>query len=249
MSRIEKTTESVTQPQALRDEVVESFEPEPKHSRSWLSCSSILFICVVFLFGLIACVVAATGLVHVPGVSRFAFSEPVPVRIVPIGVSAEVQSETQFQSILTQRLQEQRGILTDRSVSLEITESALTTTLQNQLGNISQSPFIRPRAQIVILEEGPIEVFLPFRVKDQETTLVIQLGVEAKDGRFDLHLSEVRVGSVQVPRMLVASMIQPFVTKELASLNQVLSSYMRVEELRMERGILKVSGMFTVELK
>ena len=251
MSRVEK----IDEPQKpdlqtpVRDEVVEQFGDHKKKTRKRFSCCGILFIAFILFVGFIVWEIAATGLVNVPVVSSMAFSESVPVRVVKAGIPAEQLSESEFKKVLIGRVQAGGGTLFDRSITLGLPESSLTATLQNTLKQYPNTNIDASHAQIVVLPNQELELFIPLQVDGRRMALVAHVSLVADKGLFDLKLLNVRLGSFQAPSMLVAALVQPFVNQQLASLNQALSSYMHVDSLITQDGVLTASGTFTVEVK
>ena len=251
MSRIEKIEESQksTLQTPVRDEVVEPFGDHKKKTRKRFSCLGIFFIALVLLVGFFAWEIAATGLVTVPVFSSVAFSEPIPVRVVKAGVMVEQLSESEFKKILMQRLRAGGGTLSDRSITLGLPESSLTATLQNILKQYPNTNIDASRAQIAVLPNQELELFVPLQVAGRKTVIIAHVLLVADKGLFDLKLLNVRLGSFKAPSMLVAALVQPFVNQQLVSLNHALSSYMHVDSLVTEEGVLTASGTFTVEVK
>lgn len=249
MSRVEKTEEPQKTSSYIKDEVVETFGDQKKKTRGGFSCLMIALVCFVLFVGFLAWQVAATGLVNIPVFSTFAYSEAQPVRVIEPGVSVEQYSESYFKTTLLNRLQAGRGVLTDRSIVLALPESSLTTSLQNGLKQSGETRVVANRAQIAVLEGQELELFLPIYVNKNTTALTVRFSLHADQGVFVLNLLDVKLGSFRAPSMLVASLVQPFVNRELTTLNKALSSYMHVDSLTTQQGILSASGTFTVQIQ
>lgn len=249
MSRVEKIEESPAATPYVKDEVVEELYDKKKKSHGRFSCLGIFLIGLVLVTSFLVWQVAATGFVTIPVFSSFAFSNPKPTRVVLAGTSVEQLSETFFKTTLIKRLQAGSGLLIDRSVTLDLPESSLTATFQNELKKSSLTAFDVSHAQIAALPNQELELFLPMIVSDHETALTVHLSLMADKGVFDLKLLDVKLGSFQAPSFLVASMVQPFVNRELTSLNDSLSTYMHVDSLVTKDKVLNVSGTFTVQIK
>ena len=249
MSRVEKIEEQKPTTAYRKDEVVEELYDKKKKTHGRFSCLGLFVIVFVFVIGFFAWQVAATGLVTIPVVSSLAFSEPKPVRFVTAGVTVEQLSETYFKTTLIKRLQAGSGSLMDRSVVLELPESSLTATLQNQLKKFAVKEIDVTHAQIVVMPNQELELFLPIRLQDHLTALTVHIALVAEKGIFDLKLLDVKLGSFHAPSFLIASIVQPFVNRELTSLNEALTSYMHVDSLVSKERSLTVSGTFTVQVK
>ncbi|MCX6714612.1 MAG: hypothetical protein NTX72_02265 [Candidatus Uhrbacteria bacterium] len=249
MSRIEKTEEPPKTSSQMKDEVVERYGDQKKNTHGRFSCSMIVLACLVLFFCFLAWQVAATGLVTLPVFTSLAFENPKPVRVIQAGTPIEQLSESIFRTTLTKRLRASGGVLTDRSIALALPESSLTATLQNELKKTGETNVDATGAQIAVLPNQELELFIPVKTGDHTTDLLMHVSLIADQGLFDLKLLDVRLGSFHAPSVLVASLVQPFVNRELASLNQSLSSYMHVDALTTQDGVLNASGTFTVELK
>lgn len=249
MSRIEKTIDPQKNASVARDEIIERLGDGGGRSHRRFSCLLLFLSCLVFFVLFVTWQVAATGVITIPIVSSFAFSSPKPVRVVAAGISVEQLSQLIFTTTLTKRLQTGGGVLSDRSITLALPESALTTTLQNELKHSKESFIDITHAQIAVRSQQELELFLPIQTRNQQTALTAHISLVADKGLFDLKLLDVKLGSLQIPSRLIASLVQPFVNRELASLNQSLSSYMHVDSLTTQDGVLNVSGTFTIQLK
>lgn len=238
MSRMEKN-----------DEVIEHFGDQKKKTHGRFSCLLIALLCFVLFVGFILWEVAATGLVTIPVFSSMAFSSSKPVRVIEAGIPVEQLSESVFKTTLAKRLQAGGGTLADRSILLAIPESSLTASLQNALKDFPDANMDASRAQIAVLPNQELELFLPVRWKNHSSAVIAHVSLVADQGLFVLRLLDVRLGSFRAPSMLVSSLIQPLVNRTLTSLNQSLSSYMHVDSLKTEEGLMNASGTFTVEIK
>ncbi len=249
MSRVEKTEESNTSLPKRNDEVVEGLDDKKKKTRGRFFGCAFLFVSFLLVGLFVAWQVAATGFVKIPVISSVAFSDPKPVHVVQGGISVEQLSESYFKTTIIKRLQAGGGELKDRTVELKLPETSLTTTLRNELSK-SSFPFIdAKRAQIAVLDSQELEIYLPVLYKDQSTALSARIALRADQGSFGLDLLKVKIGSFEAPNALIASLIQPFVNRELVSLNQALSSYMQVNSIVTRDGFLDVAGTFTVQVQ
>lgn len=249
MSRVEKIDESQKPSSYIKDEVVETFGEQKKKTGGRFSCLSLIFACFILFVGFLAWQVAATGLITIPVFSTLAYSDVRPVRVIKPGVSVEQHSESFFKATLLKRLQDGGGVLADRSIVLALPESSLTTSLQNGLKQSGETRIVANRAQIAVLEGQEFELFLPIQPNKNITALAIRFSLHADQGVFALNLIDVKLGSFHVPNMLIASFVQPFVNRELGTLNKSLSSYMHVDSLTTQKGILSASGTFTVQIQ
>lgn len=231
------------------DEVIESFQEHDSRSRGTFSCC--LFLLVVFfcIIGFVVWQIAASGLVSVPVVSSFAYHEVKPTRVVSKGESVESVAETYFKTTLNERLIKGQGTLTDRSVHVSFSEAALTGSLQKAVQKSALSWIDFSRAQIVVLPNELFEFYVPVQYGGQTTTFTAHFSLQSDAGIFKLDLKDVKIGSSFLPSFLFAYTLQPFVNRELSSLNQALSTYMHVDSLKTEEGIVNVIGSFTVSVK
>lgn len=249
MTRLEK--EMVTSDAAgKKDEIVETYQGSETITQKKNSCLKILILFFVFFVFGCAWLVASTGLVSVPVISRFAFHEPKPVRLVEPTSSADEYTKTFFTSLVQTRWKESGGKLTDRSVEITLPESVLTASVQSFLRESGFVGFFNTdRVQIAVLQDNQLELFVPIHVKNETTACVLRVNLMAKNGSFDLELSRVELGSLVLPSQVIAAILQPFVNRELSVLNKSLSSYMRVDSLSTQNGSIRATGTLTVEVK
>lgn len=249
MSRIEKTESTSVPALPVKDEVVEVYSDKTTKRHWKSSCFMILLTFLFLLVGISAWMMAATGLISVPLFSQFAFSVPQPVHVVSPGISADQVAQTYFQTTVIKRLQAGGGELKDKSISLSLSENSLTSMLQNQLKLAGVDFIDSAKAQIAVLPNNELEVFLPVRWNQQSSAFIIKMKIIAEQGSFNLHVEQMMLGKMYVPSSLIAVFMESFVNRELATLNQALSSYIKVDSFKTDQGQLMISGIFTVEIK
>ena len=91
MARIEK--------QASLEKQIQDVKPR----KPWFACLMIFFAVFLIGAGFLAWTVASTGLVSIPVFTRFAYTQPVPVREVAPGVPVETVLREQIATSLIQR--------------------------------------------------------------------------------------------------------------------------------------------------
>ena len=247
MSRVEK--EETEHIKSMRDEVVQSVHEKRTSGHAGKTFGVILLVMLLAIAGWILWILASTGLFSIPVFSMFAFQKPVPVRVVTAGLTAESVASNDFKAELTQRLTQDGGKLSNRSVALALPESALTATLQQSVRQSSLMVSDASTSQIAILPNNQLEIFLPVKYHGNTTAIVAHVTLHANKGALSIDLDDVRLGSLHLPDWIVASSVQSSVDAELASFSQVLGSYMEVDSLSSNNGVLTLAGIFTVQVK
>lgn len=247
MSRIEKGSNTTEELQELKGEVIKEIKSQRK-SKPWCACSLVLLLCIIGILTSIVWGVAATGLVTVPGFIKFAYQKPEPERLVTSGVPIETVINQQVQTTLTQRLQAGGGKLEDASVTFALDEKSLTASLRSVLEESGDTMLDPALAQVMVTQEKGFTFFLPFGNSVNRTALQISVKATAKDGTLILTPEAFSIGSLQVPNVITAFFLQPFVNSKLANLNKALGSYMEIQDLTYEEGKAIVKGKFSVKI-
>lgn len=248
MSRIEKGSDTKDELQQLKGEVIKEISSQRK-GRPWVACSLIALIFILGFLGAIAWGVAATGLVIVPGISSFAYQQPVPVRRVSPGVPMETVVDEYVQTTLAKRLQDGGGELKDRAISLRVSEASLTSSVRTLLSQEQDSFVGEDGSQITLDPDTGFTFFLPIKDAPSNTALQVSIFARAQDGTIELVPTQFRVGSLKVPTGLIAFFLQPFVHSKVASLQKALGSYIEIESLEYETGAVTVNGNLAVEIQ
>ena len=125
MSRIEKGSDVVSQMVKMKKEVKEEVKRTGKRHRPAVGCCLIFLLVVFVCVGWIVWSLAATGLVFRPDgyLARAAYHVPTPREFVKPSVPVETVLESELSSELASRLQASGGNLSDRSISVTITQN------------------------------------------------------------------------------------------------------------------------------
>lgn len=249
MTRIEKNASVEEELQNIKGEVVREVKHRSRRLRKFFTCSAVILFLVASFVALISWIVAATGFVEIPIMTTLAYDLPVPLREVKSGVPVETIVKNTLTAELTKKLYAGGGELKDRSVNLELSESSITASLRSITENSGVSAIDASKLQVVVEPGVEIEFFAPIEGSPLGTSVVITLGIDAKNGLIDIEPRQVRVGSLEFPSFLLASVLQPLIRQELQSLNSMLTGYARVDSIGVESGVLIISGELSVETK
>src|SRR3989339_660555 len=220
MSRIEKNQLVMEEVKEMKGELMDAAKRKPRRGwRTWVSLI-VLFVLVV-LIGMALWTVAATGLVTIPVISKLAYQTPSPTYVVREGIP--------FETLLQQQIAAEtvrRAYAGDAAASNEffisIPENTLTTELRDHLETSGQTFADQDGAQIVVLGESGIELFLPLRDNAQETALVVRLTLSVTEGMLRATAEDVRLGSWQMGSWLREGLINPALDGMLdASMRQI----------------------------
>lgn len=211
---------------------------------------TIFLVILLAVFLRLAWIVAATGFVQVPVFSSYAYEELKPSREVSGTIDFQSYLSEALNTLVTNRLQSGRGALQDRSVSLLLPEEILTKGLQQALKE-KEVPYVQAeKSQMVIEENGFIELFLPVLYKEQESAVRMSLTViPEEEGKLVLHLEDMWVGAWHVPGWLqkrFAKEVLPQVTTEL---NEKIGRYLSIEKIDWALGELTAHGELTIQIR
>ena len=178
-----------------------------RSKRPWLrSCAILFVVAILAIGGFAAWIVASTGIVAVPVLSGFAYEKPSPVRTVAPGLSLEAyMSGGTF-----------RGSFAD------IPESTLTATVRDALATNGQTWLDERSAQAARTEGQGIELFLPLSNNAMGSAIVAGVTLSEDGGKLALRVDDLSIGSLAVPKWLIASIVMPAITPVIASLNETI---------------------------
>lgn len=241
MARVEKNEPLETQIEQAKTEMIQTVRATGRRGRFALGCGLLFLLLVLGLAAFVAWELSATGLVRVPGFGA-AYRVPAPLHAVTPGVPLE----TRVQADLTRLIQERAasGSLANQRVELRLPEDAFTSSLRSLLENSGVQTFDTSRVQVAIGAGDRVELFLPLAGNEQKSALIMDLSVTLRDGALDLRILEVRIGSFVLPSFLVDSLFGAFLQTNLAQLNQEIGRYATFTDLRVEKGVMIITGEF-----
>jgi hypothetical protein len=218
MSRIEKI-----QPVAAP-------ELPAKPRRRKRSCLPVLLAVLALLVFWLAWLVASTGLVEIPIISRFAYDRPTPWREVSSGVPLE--------TLLTNRL---AASATDGTATLFIPEATLTTSVRDFLAASGQTVFDHTGTQIAVSAAAGVELFLPLRDNALGSAVRVRFHPTIADNRLQLEVAELSLGSWQVGSWLRQAVVTPAMASALGSLNDTIAAHAAITTAAAQDGALSVT--------
>lgn len=190
--------------------------------------------------------VAKTGLVRVPVFTAMAYALPTPERTVESGTAVEQEMEKQLVATLQSKLS--AGTFTDADATLVFSEGTLTTSLRSAIAQGAQEVFVQDSAQVVILQSGEVELYLPFTGNEQNSALLLRVAPTAKDGGLAFDVTRVQVGQLFVPAWLQFAVQWPL-DKLVSQLNDFLDAYVSVQNVTLQEGSVTLDGTMTLDLK
>ncbi len=247
MSRIEKGLDTKEEIQQMKGEMIKEIGSQRK-GKPWCACSLIFLILIFGTLTAIVWTVAATGLMTIPGFTKFAYQTPEPERLVIAGVPIETVVDQQVQTTLTSRLQAGGGKLEDTSVVFSLDERSLTASLRTLLEESGDSMIDASGAQVTVSSERGFTLFLPLHNSVNRTAIQISVKASVQDNRLELIPESFVIGSLQVPNALTAFFLRPFIHGKLSELNAALGSYVEIKEIKYEQGKVTVIGNFSVKI-
>lgn len=253
MTRIEKNAKIEEQVKNLTSQVKETEKLETKehkksHQGKFFGCGLILMIFLAFIAWIIW-FLAASGLANIPWVSSLVYKIPTPLHEVSPGVLAEAYVSDYFNSLITERLQTGGGELTDRNVSLILSEADITATLRNFLASGELSFFESDRAQIATEKETGAEIFIPLANTNNENALRLLLKPVVESGQPSLAFLKISIGNFNLPLWLSDLVLKPLANWGLEAAKQKFASYSTLDRLELEDGQIKITGSLTVQVE
>ncbi len=250
MSRIEKQASLEKQIQDVKGDVVQEMKQQTKPHKRWLTC--LIIFLVLFLVGLssLAWLIASTGLVSVPVFTRFAYSQPVPLREVAPGIPVETVLREQIATSFVQRFREGGRFLPSPNQTLEVrlSEASLTASVRSKLEEASLEGLEISALQVILEPDSGVEVFIPVQDSHLQTAVIFFFDVMAKDGAIAVIPKDVFVGNLRVPSFLVKTFLTPLLKQRLAQLNELIVGYGKISSLDISSGELLIQGTVSVEV-
>ncbi len=222
MSRIEKNQPVMEEMKEMKGEIMGAVKTGRRHGwKFWVSLVALVTLVALVSWSLWT--LAATGLVSVPVLSRWAYDVPVPTRVVGEGVP--------FETVVQQQA---------LSSSLSISEATLTTELRDALETSGQSFLDPDGAQVAVLGDSGIELFLPVRDTAAHTAIKVLLRLTVEDGAPKATAEEVFVGSWKMGVLLRDGLVNPALGGLLDTAVRELEGSVVVTSIREEEGTLVV---------
>lgn len=238
MSRIEKNQPVMEEMEEMKGEIMGAVKRKPGRGRWYHYVMLAMVAGFLALFAWAAWTLAATGLVTVPVLSRWAYDIPVPTRVVGEGVP--------FETVVQQQVAEEAmrrayagGAASD--LALTISETTLTTELRDSLETSGQTFADPDGSQVAVLSGSGIELFLPLRDTDQQTAVKALLRVTVTDGVPKVTAETVSLGSWQVGAWLREGLVNPMLDGLLDTVVREVEGSVTVTSVREEEGSLIVN--------
>ncbi len=207
-------------------------EVEKKHG--WLygligGCGGCLILVVILaIIGFV--LLMKTGLVG----PEENFDAPTPVR--------EVSTDSTFDEIQSALVRSALTSLTSGEVSIVLSDEMLTVLMRDGLAQAGEDAFDVERAQIAVVEEGYLELFVPLMVNDRETTFMANIGLELVDQRVRASVDDVRIGNLRVPGSFATAASEEAIQRALDSQLSEVQGALELTDLTLTDGELRLSG-------
>jgi hypothetical protein len=101
---------------------------------------------------------------------------------------------------------------------------------------------------VAILEDGEIELFIPFKDSKLGSAVTVVLDMHVLDKKINVEYKEMRTGSLKMPKWLSALVLQPFVDTYVPVLNNALSKYTYIDNIEYKTGEMVLTGTLDVEI-
>jgi hypothetical protein len=248
MTRIEKDVQAKGEMKQMKEEVIKEVRKGGKGGNKKMTCSVIVLLFLVSIAFYFLWILASTGLVSVPLLSKVAYEKLEPTRVVFQAAPVQVVANETFQTAIAHKLQSGNGQILDKEMSLKIKEGSLTATVREIFDQSGLSFFDAKNAQIAVLKNGAFEIYAPVSGVGKETAMSLNLSAQIDDGNVYLEIGELNIGSYKAPKSLVNLMFGAIINNELASLNEDLGSFMKIESILYEKGQVEFKGQLTVEV-
>ncbi|MEK7139388.1 MAG: hypothetical protein AAB817_01685 [Patescibacteria group bacterium] len=226
MARIEQSSGEASSPEVL--EAIKRLERKPTkviHHRPLFGgcgcCSGSLGIFII-LGLLVLGVVARTGLVQIPVVSRVVYRQPAPSRIVaPTTTAALVPQRT-----------------ADGRYQVTLTEGDLTATVQQTFATMNESNQLATfETGQVAINGDTIEIFATFS-RPAGGSAMMQLMPIVIDHQLQFQLEQLRLGALALPRWLGGAKVEQAMNAQISEVFAQIP--FQVDSLAVRAGAIDV---------
>ena len=188
----------------------------------------LILVILAVIAGYVA--LSKTGLVG----SEKSFDVPEPVRVVEVDSTFDEIQSTLVKSALSS--------LSNGEVSLLLTDEMLTVLMRDGLAQAGEEAFDVERAQIAVVEDGHLELFIPLAINDRETALRAEIGLALTDGRVKASVGEVRVGNLKLPGNFATSASETAIQSALDSQLDDVQGALQLTGIEYTDGSLRLTG-------
>ena len=222
---------------AVDTENIEHHTPRKK-TRGCFSCGVIFAVVMIVIFFWGLWVVAATGLVEIPLMTRFAFTPPQPSHTVEIvSASPEAWIEREVLNQVSYRLTSSIKPF-DSEVSLTVPEGILTNLLRSSSVLIEdENVAIAPgEGQVAVVDEE-LEIFVP--IKNTETAITLALVPSIENDELSILVESLYIGSLHIPKFIVKYLVNSALELGTDKISESIDNLITMSELRVtEKGLL-----------
>ncbi|MDP3964666.1 MAG: hypothetical protein Q8Q20_03365 [bacterium] len=191
------------------------------------------FLGGVFLFGIaVAAIVAYFGFAEIPVLSKILYQPLSPTREI-VFTEAEANG---IGAVLTKKFTEQ-SLKGDPEILL--TETELTILLHQSLVLAQKWPIERIQVAITPSE---MEFYGVIPKENAKHRFIVTAKPKLDDGKLGMRVTGAQLERVRVPGAVASGVIEALIGGSLQSLNASLDDYLRVRELRLDKGELRVKG-------
>jgi hypothetical protein len=160
-----------------------------------------------------------------------------------------VFAEETLMSELTARLQSGNGEIQNRAVALTLSEESFTASLRSLLEESGMAILDASGAQVVIDSKAGVELFVPFFDNPRDSAVTITLNVGVVDGNVSITPTHLAVGNLTVPRLVISTLVTPFLQQQLDKLHEILLGYATIDSVAVGEGELTLTGELSIEIQ
>lgn len=228
--------------EVIKEEIRGELRREAGRRRAFgcIGCLVVFVLLVGIPSVLVASFAAKTGLVEVPGFTRWMYRPAEPIRAVtPVaGADAAV--------IISSAVLKARPDLNTGLAHVPISEQQLSTVAAEFASRFAGHLPIKVSKVQVAVEPEFIEVFATVPRGNNVTTLRLRLAPNSDGQTLRLDLIELVIGGATVPKFIAGALTAPIRTEAVAGLQGIVSGAGQIVGIGLTRGsadfILRVNG-------
>lgn len=237
MTRID--TAPLEDREALKEELLQEIKSDGRRRDRWRCLGCSIFFLIVILTPIVALgtVLAKTGLVTVPILSKWLYSPEFPRRSVTASTSSgEIDALLRARSTINAQT---------KLVTTRLSEEDITALLRKQVIPPPGAP-IDPNKALpieqaqVVIDPDALEVFVATRRDNRLVTVIATFQPRVVDKKLALNLRRVDIGNLTLPQFISVGVIDGFLRNGLKDVEAQVAGFGQLEQLQFGKGSMTI---------
>ncbi len=250
MVRIENSEVDLSDKENLKKEIKKEIKPKViKKKKGFFSCGGCFLIFVILsatIVVFLAGAVAKTGLIRVPVLTSWLYSEPEPSRAVQYfdGEIGETL-ENKINSAITKKATAQ-DIGQEINFTFSLTEEELTALLNKNIAP-NEEP-LNPIGGQVAVNPEEIELYLDINSFSEglDSAILIRFYPAIYNNQINITVSGLKIGTMPLPAFMGDALVGLFLKDYLNRASEAISFFGDIQRINLEEGSLSINSSATL---